>query len=230
MENNFNISSPERNISAIEFPPLNEEDVKEIWNLYIKIYKFYEKIYNIEPYTGQESMGKEEDIYYNSELTLFQIGYALAMTRNQLLKKIEQSESNQKLDARELVENKIMAGMKILDLGCGPYPAFARFCRAMGADVWTVDKDNIRAISDYCKKVFTQEQLDFEKERHIQIDLNNKQAVDIIKEKSGGDFNLITEANLSADNFNRGESVAIPLLKKGGVYYDTATVNPKLKQ
>jgi len=230
-----------------EFPPLKQEDMKEIFNLYISLMgKFsVETIKATAPgfkaYTGiDEDVGNDwnkEVPFYNTGITFSQLLYTLAMTRHPLVKGITDSEfDDSKFDAKELIEQKIMKGMKILDLGSGPRPVFARCCRAMGADVWTVDKPP-RLFGTYefrtNRKLLSKEQCELEDKRHIEIDLTSKKATDVIKEKSRGEFNLVTEANLIGPGLHTDEqkrSVAMPLLKKGGVYYSVSNFRPELKE
>lgn len=207
--------------SSKEFASLTKEDLGKIEDLYYNLKnKFPEEIPGLELYTGIYSNVGEGNIFYNSHMTLDQLQYALAMTRHPVIKEIAKPGFDKsKFDAKILVENKVMAGMKILDLGCGPYPVFARCCRAMGADVWTVD---LRPVGElyFEEKLFTEEQRDLEVQRHIQIDLSSELAPRTIKDKSGGDFNLAAEVQLRGDEFFEGKNIGMVLLKKGGVYYE----------
>src|SRR3989344_7379343 len=169
-------------ISSVEFPALTKEDLEEIEDLYYKLQKsFSGEIPGLELFTGTgENVGKG-NIIYNSFMTLHQFYYALAITRHSLIKEIAKPEFDRSnFDAKVLVESKILAGIKILDLGCGINPVFARCCRALGADVWTVD---LRPAKDFYFKeeLFSKEQRDLGIQKHIQIDLSNGLAPRIIK-------------------------------------------------
>jgi len=219
-----------------EFPALNKEDMKEIHSLFSELFEqFPEQLPYLEKYTGINETIGGGDAYINSRVTLFQFEYALAITRHPLIKKLINIKYNIKpADIENLIKNKIMVGIKILDLGCGPEPVFARCCRAMGADVWTVD---IISASNFIfdQKYFTKEQIKLENEKHIQLNLEDTQAKVIIKSKSSGDFNLVTTANLDSDivgsKFKKIEKfIIIPLLKKGGIYRNSGSIeSPKLK-
>jgi len=215
--------------SVVEFPPLKKEDLEEIRNLFLSLYvKFFDKeVLGFEEYTGIDKAVGAGGICYNSMVTLWQLEYAIALTRHPIIKNMvkeiyENKFDMSKFDAKALVENKIMTGIKILDLGCGSRPVFARCCSAMGADVWTVDKDPIQYLPSQ-EKSFTLKQKDLEIGKHIQLNLNNSEAVKIITERSLGDFNLVTQANLIADGFDSSKikAIALSLLKKGGVYQDS---------
>ena len=210
-----------------EFPPLTKEDLKEIKKLYSKLYLEFailRKILDFKNYSGVKEEIGQGGIFYNSRSTLFQFLKVLAMTRHELVKKLVElakSDKDRKVfDIQSLVDGKIMAGMKILDLGSGPEPVFARCCRAMGADVWTVDleDDHYRIVARREANSMTQGAMALEDLKHIKIDLTKKNAAQIIKEKSLGDFNLVTEANLIGSGLGSEKDIAMSLLKKGGVY------------
>ncbi len=223
-------------ISSIEFPPLTKEDLEEIFHLYLSLYRFFtvfnKRILGLKEYAGIDTeVGTGRD-YFNSITTLRQLIYAMAMTRHSLIKNMvkeidERNFDASKFNAKVLVENQIMAGMKILDLGCGHIPVFARCCRAMGADVWTVD---ICAANEFIskKESFSTEQQDLEKTKHIFLNLKSSEDANAIIKKSLGNFNLVTQANSMATfiNGSTAKSMALSLLKKGGVYQDPV-YNPR---
>ncbi len=218
--------------STIEFPALTKADLEEIHELERALFRElgdrYGQIDGFEKYSGlNERIGFGTTII-NSSMTWHQFVFALAFTRHSLVKKIAEGNSSE-INAETLVKNKIMAGIKILDLGSSIWPVFARCCRAMGADVWTVDKD--QRPFDFEPGYLSEEQKLIESQKHIVLDLEDKDAVDIIKQKSGGNFNLVTESQLEADEFMEGEKIALPLLKKGGVHEGTLSKwRPTLKE
>jgi hypothetical protein len=205
-----------------EFPALTQEDLEQIEKVYSNLQNILDfRIPEFKAYAGiAQEIG--QGTIHNSPVTASQLEYAMAMTRSPLLAAMIHSPFGRKdFEVAKLVENKIMLGMKILDLGSGSWPVFARCCRCMGADVWTVDKETV--TSEYEERIFPKEQQQIEHERHIQIDLNDPSAVEVIQGKTGGGFNLVTEGNLGADEFHEGKSIAIQLLKLGGVYYDPSS-------
>lgn len=222
----FNPASPaEGQNLPKEFPLLTQEDFKEIYKLFLKLFgklgNKFPKESGFRNYTGSnESAGNGLGNFYNTSQTFYQLLFALAMTRHPLVKAITVDDFDvSKFDDKSMVENRIMAGMKILDLGSGPKPVFAQSCRAMGADVWTVDLDPRNSANV------------LELQKHIQLDLTDDRAIEVIKQKSGGEFHLVTEANLTSEGFYEGKRIAWPLLKTGGVHYVmTAQLSPELKE
>lgn len=197
------------------------QDMKEIYRLFLEIHaNIPEKLKGLEAYSGTDQGIGEGNSYHNSVATLHQLEYALAMTRHPLVREMASEHFDPvKFNPRELVENKVMAGLKILDLGCGHTPVFARVSRSMGADVWTVDK--IAADGFHCSDSFRSEARKSEIEKHIQMQLshvNAKISAGLIRQKSGGEFNLVTASNLDSDGFAGGKDIAMLLLKKGGIY------------
>ena len=213
-------------VNVPEFPPLTKNDIEEIKDLAEKLRMV--SIPGFEEYTGKGQTIGNGDIVYNSIITLNQFVCALAMTRHPLLREAIRQEPSLSqrnfLNAEILIKEKIMSGMKILDLGSGSLPVFARCCRTMGADIWTVDKNPISGFSwnknEEVKKLPI-EQINAESEKHIILDLNDPEAVKIIEQKTGGNFNLVTEAGLIPSGFLKGGEIALPLLKIGGVYYNS---------
>ncbi|MEM0438371.1 MAG: hypothetical protein QXU54_03680 [Candidatus Micrarchaeia archaeon] len=130
-------------------------------------------------------------------------------------------------DPEPLRKAKILKGLKILDLGCGPEPTFARASRRFGADVWTVDVIPA-SMFDFDEKYFTKRDRQIEVSRHIQLDLRVPDAAEKIITASGGNFDLVTEAHLTIGwnwdefgdvEYHEGDVLAMKLLKKGGFHY-----------
>jgi len=227
--------APSLPASVLEFPPLTEKDLKEIVRLFGKLFNKFDKklIRGLGVYTGiNENIGEGGEIY-NSVSTLRQLFFVLAMSRHPLVRQMLEDEFDEsKFNAKIFIENKILAGMRILDLGSGPFPVLARCCRVMGADVWTVDKKPKFRHLDFKhnREFLPKEQCDLEDQRHIELDLNDSNAASIIQGKTTGNFDLVTEANLLS-NWGlsvTSEYIAMFLLKKGGVHYKN--MNTQLKE
>ena len=79
----------------------------------------------------------------NSPMSSVQLEFALAMSLGPKVYDLAGSDREQReaigIKMKDIIESKVLAGFKFLDLGCGPKPAFARVARAAGADVYTVD-------------------------------------------------------------------------------------------
>jgi cyclopropane fatty-acyl-phospholipid synthase-like methyltransferase len=102
----------------------------------------------------------------------------------------ESEESRSRLDdiANSLAENKVLADMKILDLGCGDRPTFAYCARMLGAEVYTVDIIPGSRLWNSKEKGVV--------ENHIQLDLRDPKALDILLDKTKGNFDLIASASI----------------------------------
>ena len=67
------------------------------------------------------------------------------------------------------------------------------------------------------------------------LDLNNPEAVRILQDVTGGNFDLVTEANLSTGGttaaFGGGKEIGWPLLKTGGIYFNADSFDkPEIKE
>jgi hypothetical protein len=211
------------------FPVLTPEALKEIEKLSAGLNEVLAfRIPEFQAYTGNGQDVGQGSIY-NSPVTAAQLEYALAMTNAPLLAGMIRSPLGRKgFEIKRLIDEQIMSGMKLLDLGSGPVPVFARCCRYMGADVWTVDKEAV--TSHYEEIFFPKEQQQIEHDRHIQVNLAEPFAVRVIQERTHGGFNLVTEANLDADGFRKTGEMAMELLTSGGVYFHPPFAAPILKQ
>lgn len=156
----------------------------------------------------------------NSPLSANQFYCALSMSKDPLVDALIKDKSirNYNFDPKSLIEKKVLSGMKILDLGCGHAPTFARCSRHMGADVYTVDLFPASKFEEYDSIPTWLKELEIK--NHIILDLNLEDAVEIIRKISGVDFDLVAEAHLRTDGCYRGKEIALPLLKQGGVHYD----------
>jgi len=248
-------------IEKPEFPELTREDVIQNRKFAFELGNFWEKV-GVGDGNGavkfpEEYLGNgdyeigQHGTFYNTIATYYEFLTALAMTRSSILKEMmdeaakypyfrpKTETDREKLspiwDPHRLVENKIMQGMKILDLGSGPQPVFARVSRAMGAEAWTVDSgpipgNYINAKSDW--KLLSKEQQEMEQAHHIVLDLNDLSAADVLEEKTGGNFNFIGQANLLSTKYEDKdpewrvvERLDLKLLKNGGGAMDDRPVD-----
>lgn len=175
-------------------------------------------------YTGHgKTLGV--DSVHNSRLCGHQFLFALALSQHPLVWKEVQTEDH--LDFKKLMDGKVLDGMKIIDLGCGYMPGFARCTRYLGADTYTVDIIPSDKFESY-DLLFPDEYRKMEADNHIILDLNTDGALEEIIKITGGDFDLVTQAHLNADTqYNGrfmacylGRIIAKGLLKQGGAYYD----------
>lgn len=170
----------------------------------------------------------------NTPYTTKQITFAIALSNHPLVHEIIKRKDIEpkNFDGEMLVNNKILKGLKILDLGCGIRPVFARVARYLGADVYTVNVES-SADFDFKSENFLEEYRGLEIDHHLQIDLNEEDAAKKILDLTNGGFDLVTEAQLkrispitrpykdeSFFSFSRGHNIARDLLKLDGVYYN----------
>jgi len=172
----------------------------------------------------------------NSPLCSMQLKFALAASLNTSVKEFSEKIRIQKLSKEEVeqqfndwTKDKILKGLKILDLGCGRRPTFARLTRMLGADVYTVDLYSADEFNYINKSEIDPKIIEKEIEKHIQLDLKNPNSIEIIKSRTGGDFDLVTEAHLTTVGFNDGEEIGLSLLKRGGIHHDPI-INPVVKK
>ncbi|MBX7148024.1 class I SAM-dependent methyltransferase [bacterium] len=154
-------------------------------------------------------------LVYNSYDTVRQLFQALALVDPEIVDAALNPDLHpDRSDVARLIEAQVLAGMRILDLGCGPDTIFARLARAMGAEVWTVDMlppDRIGPEGSV------------ERAFYLQMDLSNRYAAARIYEATGGNFNLVTQAHLNSDAEPVMEVPNLPrmasaLLRDGGAY------------
>jgi hypothetical protein len=237
-----------------EFPELTREEMIENKIFRFELQRLWEKV-GVGDGNGVVEFPKQylgngdgaigqHGTYYNTIATYYEFLTALAMTRSPILKEMMDEAANQPKPQTEtdrkklsaiwnphlLVENKIMQGMKILDLGSGPQPVFARVSRAMGAEVWTVDSGLIPASyydAEFDQELLSAKQQEMEQAYHIILNLNDPSAAEVLQEKTGGDFNFSGQANLlrtKHDDKEPGwrvvERLNVKLLKNGGAAMD----------
>jgi hypothetical protein len=185
-------------------------------------------------------LGRGENGYIdNTAYQAYQLAFAFAISKHPSLEKLakealdinhnlrcdmKSEEIQQFCDnlAKELIDKRVLNGMKILDFGCGEIPTFASGARKLGAESYTIDiVDPSRILEEKYKK----EILDY----HIFLDLNDKNALEIIKDRTGGEFDLTTASCIYtggglAEFAGRGvapgiQDMALSLTKKGGFYF-----------
>lgn len=156
----------------------------------------------------------------NTPFAADQFQFALAMSKHPLVEDLISDESINPWNFNPIpfIEAKVLEGMKILDLGCGHQPTFARCSRLFGAEVYTVDRIPSSIFTVYN---VPEGQREVEIQNHFQMELPMLpyDCRDIKIDIGEEDFDLVTEAHASTDGFHSGEQVAYPLLKEGGLRY-----------
>lgn len=176
----------------------------------------------------------------NTSMASSQLVFSLALGHHPFMQELkdikfkELATEEQKEILNKLSEEKVLKGLKILDLGCGTVPTFARLARAFGAEVYTID---IIDTDGFVKneKADT-EILEVENKNHIALDLHNEDALDTIQHVTDGNFDLVTEAHLATGTFRgnkshsfNGKNIATKLLKEGGLYFRADFPIPGIK-
>lgn len=164
----------------------------------------------------------------NTPMASVQLEFALAMSLDPKVKDLAESDRKQKeiirAKMKNIIESRVLHGLKFLDLGSGCKPTFARVARAAGADVYTVDVIGSEEFEYEDTTNIDSAVLETEKDKHIQVDLNDPNALETISKLSGGEFDLVTSAHLATGwggyAFTNGKEIAQPLLRSGGIYFD----------
>lgn len=168
---------------------------------------------------------------YNSPASAKQLEFALVLSGHPLVQELieDNSITPWNFNAEPLIDAKVLRGMKILDLGCGYEPTFARCARSLGGEVYTLDvipANELNFYNDF-EKGFTQRDRDVELEKHIEANLNHPNILGTIIKKAGKEFTLVTSAHLESGGGYNGkefyppyntEEIAMSLLKPRGVY------------
>lgn len=155
----------------------------------------------------------------NSWGTESQLVFALSISQNPNIQRI--INQPRVLTSRDTItalrQQRVLSGMKIMDLGCGRVPAFALAARTLGATVYTAD---YAVLHDGDETALSS---------HTVVDLNAPDALEKLTRATGGGFDLVTEHIIggtldSPDHLLTPESEIVlkigdGLLKKGGYLY-----------
>jgi hypothetical protein len=174
-------------------------------------------------YTGiGETLGG--DTFYNTTLAARQFIWLLATVDDPLVNQLADRDCYRQSSSHERVENvqaivdqlsrqKVLQGLRVLDIGCGMIPSFARCSRAFGAEVWTVD-------CLFSADSFEPSPSALERSFHIKGDIQEEGTIIQLLESSGGSFDIVTHAHLERDR-SKPDFDAFRLLRVGGLYIPT---------
>ncbi|MBN2042663.1 MAG: hypothetical protein JW754_02555 [Candidatus Aenigmarchaeota archaeon] len=174
-----------------------------------------------EGYTGtNEPLGN--GFFYNTIGTPQQLSFALLMSGHPVVLGLIDNDSvnPENFDFYPLIKESVLSGFRIIDLGCGRYPTFANCVHALGAEIHTSDwkpADEIRFQHADMKK------------RYVSVDFNKPEAVGMLLEMTGGNFDMVTASavdvvyfddNLRIDGVldERVEEIAAALVRPGGFF------------
>lgn len=124
-----------------------------------------------------------EEVYYNTMGAIRQLALALCLSQDTRPSPAlqEQKGGNSAHLVQALRAEQALAGMKILDLGCGIVPSFALAAKTLGAEVHTADGQPLPAES--ASKL----------DSHTITDFTQLGSITDIRTATGGDFDLVTE-------------------------------------
>lgn len=203
----------------------------------------YPSLAGTENWTG-ERFGVGTGSIYNTQLTKTQFFISLALSNHPLMLEVSKlpidTDGREIMPTQQLIDAQVLAGIKIIDLGCGHVPAFARLTRWLGADTYTADiisadtfeydkfpDQNWPARSTSSKRDFPDWLRNQDFEKHIVCDLRKKESLDLLLERTKGEFDMVTEAHVNSGANYEGkliyagdiEPVAEKLLKCDGIFY-----------
>ncbi len=232
-------STPNTHESERQFKKFSPEDTTIIRERFLKV-RGELKGLGYHPFVTYEINGKKYRLggstVENSLITSLQFYAALAASSGiedeEELKKVISGDSH---DLSELIERKLLADLKIIDLGCGHCPTFSFLSRKLGAEVYMVDMLPPEAIGVTPLVQFTPADKEEMQKWYIQADLSLPKSIKLINERTGG-VNFVTEANLNTDRGWKSdkpplklEKVAKGLLNEDGVYFDGEGMMGKFK-
>jgi len=167
----------------------------------------------------QKPLGSGFGGFNNTNCAVFQLIFALSRSSHPAISKLlSDSDSITSGDAiKSLRHESVLKGLRVMDLGCSQLPAFALAARSLGADVYTVDAQDIQVkYRDYLSG-------------HTALDLRDTNAAGVLRNNTGGELDLVTESilgagwdaprNLKAPEAKTIIEIADALLKQGGYLY-----------
>jgi hypothetical protein len=134
-------------------------------------------------YAQGQSRRIGEEVYYNTMGSIQQLALALCLSQNTRPSQAFQEEKggNSAHIVQALRAEQALAGMKILDLGCGIVPSFALAAKTLGAEVHTADGQPLPAESATAL------------DSHTMTDFTQLGSIADIQTATGGDFDFVTE-------------------------------------
>ncbi len=160
-----------------------------------------------------------DGVIYNTPSVSFQLAVTIALSNHKVIDDILQDDSinPDNFPANLLVEKQILAGKKIIDLGCGQ-PFYAKAAKALGADVHVADINS--------EHLYSYDKLGL---KSIKVDFTGEYVSDFLLEQTGGDFDLVTSAmvltvidnphNIKEPSKDRLKDIALALVKKPDGFY-----------
>lgn len=159
------------------------------------------RIHGFSQYTGLgEHLGSGN--VSNSFLAGMQFLYALALSPHPFLDDPERAKNVPELEKRQVLE-----GMRMLDLGCGHHPTFARCSRVFGAQVYTVDTFS-EGLMYFSPEEFAPERREEEVRFHVRMRVDNGNVANLARRI--GTFDYVSSAFGPDLRYLRAESLVSP--------------------
>jgi len=184
---------------------------------------------SLSAYTGMDVAPSHSTSGIDSTALLLTLAVANSRTIDQILQDSSVNSSN--FDVAALIEDKVLSGLKVLELMCSPKPIYSRCARVLGAEVYTADTFSQEKF-EYLGEKFPQNLREEEIAHHLVLQTTSlfENAVSI-QDVTLGNFDLVIRTHETLDgNLHRCNMLAYLLLKNGGLYLDHSTVPKSLKK
>lgn len=164
-----------------------------------------------------------EGNYYNTNMSVAQLWIVLAACGHPIIPDLLRWKKWDKDSIQKIIDAQALEWLRILDIWCGLRPVFARLARALGATVYTLDKESSESFktNENCDPKRRQE----EKEHHIVLDLHHDTSAQIVYEWTNGNFDYITSAAIFQDGWITTKAwmkIVEKNIKKWGLFYSHA--------
>ena len=172
----------------------------------------------------QEPLGA--GFWLNTPTSTYQLASVVALSKNPRLDQILEARDRTSGEiVAALRDQRVLSGLKVLDIGCGD-GSLAAAIQALGAKAYTADAEQLNP--DRRSQITG----------HVAIDLNSTEALSLIRQVTGGHFDIVTEniiePLLSQKRLQRPKDTRIlelghGLLKRGGyLHYSGSNSEQKM--
>ena len=127
---------------------------------------------------------------------------------------------------KRFIDQKVLEGLKVLDLGCGTWPVFARAVRVFGGTAYTVDLKESSEFYYGPEHEYRSGYGQIERAHHLAQDLTSESIVEKILELSRGNFDLVSwcfvipnSSRVREPTLETLKDVSLQVLKEGGLVF-----------
>lgn len=169
--------------------------------------------------SGEHCIGQGS--YYNTNMSVGQLSTVLAVCGHPIIDDILRWKKDEPDSIDKIIDAQVLDWLKILDIGCGLKPIFARYSRALGATVFTLDKESSESFKT--NEECDQSKRDEEKEHHIELNIHNNSSPEVVYQRTRGNFDYITSAAIFEDWWMQtlsGMKIIQKNIKSGGLFYN----------